>query len=283
MPVRPRRLSADRMKNPNLLPNRGHHKPARGTLDRKMRRFLYLLLMMADLAAMTVVARAQAPAQAEALSETSSKTLSENRSETAGSTTAAPGNLLMYTRPTEKTKLRYYAFDAFGPYPIVGAAFTAGINQVYNTPPEWKQGAAGYGKRFGSDFGIAVVSTTTRYALAEVFREDTLYYRCECRGVFPRLRHAMISTFTARRGSDGHSVFSFPALVAPYAGAMTAVYAWYPGRYNAEDGLRMGNYSLLAYAGENLAMEFLYWGPHSLLSRMHLNNGRAAPSPGLVP
>ena len=111
---------------------------------------------------------------------------------------------LTYTPPTQKTKLRNYAFDAFGPYPIVGAALVAGINQGENTPPEWKQGAAGYGKRFASDFGIAAVTTTTRYALAEVFKEDCnpLYYRCECNGLLPRLRHAVISTFTARRAAQ---------------------------------------------------------------------------------
>jgi hypothetical protein len=190
---------------------------------------------------------------------------------------------LTYTRPTERTKLRNYLFDAFGPYPIAGAAFAAGIGQAYNTPPEWRQGAEGYGRRFGSNFGIAAVSTTTRYALAQALREDTLYYRCECEGVFPRLRHAVISTLTARRGEDGHRVFSFPALIAPYAGSMTAVYAWYPGRYNGKDALRMGNYTMLGYVGGNVALEFLYSGPHSLLSRMHLNNGHGAPSPGSNP
>jgi hypothetical protein len=190
---------------------------------------------------------------------------------------------LTYTRPTAKTKLHNYIFDAFGPYPIVGAGAAAGINQAYNTPPEWKQGAAGYGKRFGSDFGIAAVSTTTRYALAQAFKEDTLYYRCECKGVFPRLKHAVISTLTARRGEDGHSVFSFPSLVAPYAGTMTAVYAWYPGRYNGKDALRMGNYTMLGYVGANIGLEFLYRGPHSFLSRMHLNNGRGAVTPGKNP
>jgi len=113
---------------------------------------------------------------------------------------------LRYTRPTEKTKIHNYFFDAFGPYPIVGAAFVAGVNQAYNSPPEWKQGAEGYGKRFGSNLGIETVSTTTRYGLAEAFREDTLYYGCECRGAFRRLTHAMISTLTARRGEDGHRV-----------------------------------------------------------------------------
>jgi hypothetical protein len=184
---------------------------------------------------------------------------------------------LTYSRPTQKTKLRNYAFDAFGPYPIAGAAFAAGLGQAHNTPPEWKQGAEGFGKRIGSDFGIAAVSTTTRYGLAQAFKEDTLYYRCECKGLFPRLRHAVTSTLTARRGDDGHRVFSFPALIAPYAGAMTAVYAWYPGRYDGKDALRMGNYTMLGYVGGNIALEFLYSGPHSLLHRMHLNNGRGAP------
>jgi hypothetical protein len=173
-----------------------------------------------------------------------------------------------------------YVFDAFGPYPFAGAAVAAGIGQYSNAPPEWHQGVEGYARRFGSDFGIAAIGTTTRYGLAEAFKEDTLYYRCECRGIFPRLRHAVFSTLTARRGEDGHRVFSFPALVAPYAGSMTAVYGWYPNRFGAMDGFRIGNYSLLAYMGGNVALEFFYSGPHSLLSRMHLNNAHGAPGPG---
>jgi hypothetical protein len=199
----------------------------------------------------------------------------------ASTTPAQPD--LTYFRPTQKTKLRNYAFDAFGPYPITGAALAAGIGQTYNSPPEWNQGAEGYGRRIGSAFGIAAVSTTTRYGLAQAFREDTLYYRCECKGIFPRFRHAVISTLTARHGEDGHSVFSFPALIAPYAGAMTAVYAWYPDRYNGKDALRMGNYAMLGYVGGNVALEFLYSGPHSLLTRMHLNNTHGAPSSGSRP
>jgi len=50
-------------------------------------------------------------------------------------TTTHPLPDLTYTRPTQKTKLHNYVFDAFGPYPLA-----AGINQAENTPPEWKQG-----------------------------------------------------------------------------------------------------------------------------------------------
>ena len=184
---------------------------------------------------------------------------------------------LAYVRPTTEMKLHGYLFDAFGPYPIAGTTLAGGINQADTTPPEWKQGVAGYSKRFGSDFGINAITITTRYALAQALHEDALYYRCECTGVFPRFRHAVISTFTGRRGEDGHRVVSFSAFVAPYVGTMTAVYGWYPSRYNAKDGFRMGNYSLLGYVAENVALEFFYSGPHSLLHRMHLNNGHGAP------
>lgn len=196
-------------------------------------------------------------------------------------TSASPGRLnLPYLQPTEKAKFRNFVFDVVGPYPVFAAGFAAGIGQLNNTPPEWRQGAEGYGRRFGSDFGIATVSTTTRYVLSEVLKEDTLYYRCECRGVIPRLRYAVLATLTARRGNDGNRVFSVPALVAPYAGSMTAVYGWYPDRYGAKDAFRMGNYSLLGYVGGNIAMEFLFSGPHSPLSRMHLGKIHSAPDPG---
>jgi hypothetical protein len=76
--------------------------------------------------------------------------------------------------------------------------------------------------------------------------------------------HAVISTVTSRRGDDGHRGWSFPAIVAPYAGTMSAVYGWYPSRYGVKDGLRMGNDALLALVGGNIAREFIHGGPHTL-------------------
>ena len=240
----------------------------------KIRGPILLLLAITGLTVLKPLAMAQSPAGSGDSSSAAVLPLADTKHQQPA---------LTYTRPTGKIKLHNYFFDTFGPYPIVGAALAAGINQADGVPPEWKQGAEGYGRRFGSSFAIAAVSTTTRYALARAFHEDTMYYRCECKGVFPRLNHAVISTFTSRRGDDGHRVFSFPALVAPYAGTMTAVYGWYPSRYGAKDAFRMGNYSLLGYVGGNIALEFLYGGPHSLLSRMHLNHRHEAPNPGSNP
>ena len=195
--------------------------------------------------------------------------------ETGNATVVRPD--LTYVRPSPRTTLTNYVFDAFGPYPFMSTVFIAGLDQGTDTPPEWGQGFAGYAERYGSDFGISLVGTSTRYGLAAVFKEDTSYYRCDCKGITPRLRYAMMSTLMARRGSDGHHVFSVPALVAPYAGASAAVYGWYPNRYNGKDAFRMGNYSLLDSVFSNIVLEFIYSGPHALISRMHLNSARGAP------
>jgi hypothetical protein len=211
--------------------------------------------------------------RAQAVADTVSSSSSSSAESSSAGTTRAPRDLT-YRRPREKIKLRNYLFDTFGPYAIVGSGILGAINMADRTPPEWGQGAEAYGERVGSDFGIAMVTTTTRYALAKVFREDTLYYRCECKGVFRRFGHAVISTVTARYGDDGRRRLSFPALVAPYGGTMTAAYGWYPGRYGVKDGMRMGNYTLLAFVGGNIAREFIYGGPHTLFSRV---NRSAAP------
>jgi len=238
-------------------------KPA-GT---KVHRAMLMVLVTAALAAMPVLARSQflhSPGDSSAIS----------------GITASGTRDLTYVPLTERTKVSNYAFDAFGPYPIAGAAFAAGMNQWGNAPPERGQGAEGFGTRFGFDFGIAAIGKTTRYALAEAFREDTLYYRCECSGQFPRLRHAVISTLTKRRGENGHRFFSISALAAPYASSMIAVHLWYPDRFGVKDAFRMGNYSLLRYLGGNIALEFFYSGPHALISRMHLNHAHGSPVQG---
>lgn len=177
-----------------------------------------------------------------------------------------------YERPSERTKLHNYLFDAFGPYPFIGSAGAAGIAQARGVPPEWGEGWDAYGVRVASYYGISLISTSTRYTLAEAFREDTLYYRCECSGFMPRLGHALISTVTARRGDDGHRTFSFPALAAPYAGSMIGVTAWFPRRFEPMDGFRIGNYNLLYQGITNIALEFVYGGPHTLLSHTPLGS-----------
>jgi len=175
-----------------------------------------------------------------------------------------------YHKPTHGEKFKSYAFDSFGPYAFFASAVGGAIQQADNSAPEWGGGADAYGVRVANTFGINLVTQTTRYSLSELFREDTIYYRCECDGFVPRLKHALISTVTARKGEDGHRVFSIPNLVAPYAGGEAAANLWYPSRYGPKDGFRYGNYNLLVQAGLNVAYEFIYGGPHTMLGQHHV-------------
>lgn len=192
-------------------------------------------------------------------------------------THAMPGQT--YHKPTAGEKFKTFAFDSFGPYAIFGSLVGGAIQQADNAPPEWGDGVfphrssggfGAYGDRFASTFGINLVTQGTRYTLSTILREDPIYYRCECSGFTPRLKHALISTLTARKGEDGHTVFSIPNLVAPYAGGEAAANLWYPGRFGPKDGFRMGNYNLLVQAGLNVALEFIYGGPHTFLSQHHV-------------
>jgi hypothetical protein len=51
---------------------------------------------------------------------------------------------------------------------------------------------------------------------------------------------------------------------------MTAVLGWYPSRYEPMDGFRMGNFLLLDSAGINVAKDFIWGGPHTLMARTSL-------------
>ena len=93
-------------------------------VNEKVHRVMLLLLAAAALACLSLSANPQSARNSAGPSAVLSNSPSKNP-------------VLTYVRPTQMTMARNYAFDAFGPYPIVGAAFTAGINQLGNSPPEW--------------------------------------------------------------------------------------------------------------------------------------------------
>jgi hypothetical protein len=169
---------------------------------------------------------------------------------------ATPKPATPFQMPSARERFHRYLLDAYGPAALLGAAITAGTDQPANAPPEWKQGAAGFERRFGSRFGQFAVAETARFGLATMLHEDTTYRPCECRAVLPRLGHALLASFTAR-SADGHRVFSVPDLAAPYAGGLVATGAWYPARYGPKDGIRLGTWAIGIHTGVNIVREFL--------------------------
>jgi hypothetical protein len=161
-----------------------------------------------------------------------------------------------YVRPNFRMRLRTYADNTFGPIKLSRVVFGAAISQADGVPPEWGQGWNAYGDRVASHLGVAVVDGGANLMLSEALRENTTYYPCPCKGIWPRLKHALASSVTAHKGADGYRVFSVPAVASPYAGAFISL-LWYPPRYGPKDAFRTGNYDLVDSIGAKVALEFL--------------------------
>jgi hypothetical protein len=161
-----------------------------------------------------------------------------------------------YIFPDHRQQFHNFLYSTFGPPGLISTAIGAGLDQNKPAPPEWDSGAEGYGERYGWRFGMNLTTKGTEYTLGALTHEDVAYHRCACSGFFPRTGHAFISVMTAKTPS-GHTVFSVPSLVAPYAGSFTAVNAWYPSRYEPADAFRIANMSFVFKAGGNLIGEFI--------------------------
>ena len=180
----------------------------------------------------------------------------------------------VYHRPTEGQKFRSYTWNALGPVAFAGSSVAAAIDQAFNFPHAWGQGADAYGARVASNLGISLVTASAQYSLAEAFHEDTAYYRCQCSGFFPRFKHAAISTVFARRGEDGHTSFSIALTASPFIGPRVAANSWIPSNHGPTLGFHMGAHNLLGQFGQDEALEFFYGGPHTLLGRIQRHFSR---------
>jgi hypothetical protein len=178
--------------------------------------------------------------------------------------------------PSFRQRERRFLLDLVGPTAFIAPAFQAGIDTVrplkvgypsdgfmasgnhpaHGDVPEWGEGSQGYAKRYADRFGQGLVGTTSRYALGEILREDVTYHRCQCTGLLPRTVHAFLGAYTAHT-RNGRAVPSLPAVASPFIASEVAVAAWYPGRYNASDALRISVLNYVAAPFKNLFAEFI--------------------------
>lgn len=160
-----------------------------------------------------------------------------------------------YQFPNAPERFKNYVKSTFSLGTVLISAIAGGVAQGRNAPPEWGQGAQGYGERFASALGERFISGTATYGLGEALHEDTSYHKCECKGGWNRLAHAFKESFTARTES-GREVPSLPALVGPYVGGVAGVYAWYPNRFGWKDGIRDGTSLLISKPLLGILREF---------------------------
>ena len=153
-------------------------------------------------------------------------------------------------------RFEIYRKSILRPYSLVGPAFGAGIGQWEDEPPEWGQGAKGYGRRVASGMARQLTSETIRFSFAALDGEDPRYHRSQETGVWKRAQHAILETFTSETASGGR-IPAYSRFAGTYGAAFISN-AWYPdSRATPGWALRRGSSALASSVGFHLFEEFL--------------------------
>jgi hypothetical protein len=145
---------------------------------------------------------------------------------------------------------RIIAFSSFAK-----SAFGAGISQWKDSPEEWGQGMAGYGRRYGHKLANRAVENGIGFLVAGPLGQDPRYFHSEKTGIFRRTAYALESTILTRNDQGGKelSVWRF----AGNYGAQFVSNTWRPERYHdVSDTLVRGTMSIGFDAATNVLKEF---------------------------
>jgi hypothetical protein len=157
---------------------------------------------------------------------------------------------------TTELKFRLALKVSIDPVTIAGVALIAGAKQAANSP-DYGQGAAGYGKRFGATAADGLTDIMIGGAiLPSLLRQDPRYFYKGTGTARSRLRHAMLSPFVAR-GDNGKWQPNYSSLGGDLSSAAIAN-TYYP-RSNRGPGLVFSNFAIgtAERIGADVAQEFL--------------------------
>lgn len=160
-----------------------------------------------------------------------------------------------YEPLTASERWRRFFIGALGPEAILRAGAGAGISQLNNTPKEWRQGSEAFGERFGSDLAEHVIRKTMESGAAAVLHEDNRYFRSTDTGFGQRLKHAVLSTFTARNDA-GQEHFAY-SRIGSAVGASFISRIWQPPSENKSgDAATNFGFTMGVDIGWNVFREF---------------------------
>src|SRR5262249_26624349 len=125
-----------------------------------------------------------------------------------------------------------------------------------NSPPEWGQGAAGYGRRLANNLAYNVARNTITYGLSSATHEDTRYFASGKVANRSRIAHALQSPVMARH-EDGRDSFSF-SNTAGIVGAKLMALTWAPPSWRTPGSVATGMaWSYGGTAALNLVREYV--------------------------
>ena len=160
---------------------------------------------------------------------------------------------------------------------IAGVAFLAGLQQAGDQYSEFGQGAQGYAKRFGADYGDAFVSTFLSGAVfPSLFKQDPRYFYRGTGSTKKRILYALSNSVWCK-GDNGRWQVNYSNMAGVVSGAALAS-TYYPSKNQGMDILsnslvRMGESSLAGVVQE-FVLRKLTKGGHRKESSVYVGADR---------
>ena len=156
----------------------------------------------------------------------------------------------------QKERTHIYLKTMVNPLGFIKAGFSAGIDQWKDKPPEWEQGASGYGKRFANIVGQYSIQRTVTFGLSSAFHEDNRYFNSGKKGLWSRTEYAIVSGVLARN-DDGIRHVSISQLGGVAAGAFLSRSWQPPSQHSAGDAAVSFGITMASNMGFSVVKEFL--------------------------
>lgn len=129
---------------------------------------------------------------------------------------------------TTKQKFAVVTRSSFDYIQIPWYGFLAGVSQAENSEPGYGQGAAGYGKRFGSAAADgAIENYFTSAIFPSVFKQDPRFYQLGKGGFWHRTFYAM-SRIVITRSDSGSNQFNVSEVFGSAVAAGISTYSYHP-------------------------------------------------------
>src|SRR6478672_7647559 len=157
---------------------------------------------------------------------------------------------------TQRERAHLYLKTMVNPFGYIKAGFSAGLDQWKDKPPEWEQGASGYGKRFANIVGQYSVQRTVTFGLASALHEDNRYFNSGKRGLWPRTGYALASGVLSRH-DNGRLHLSISQLDGVAGGAFLPRFWLPPSQHSAGDAAVSFDITMASNMGFGVLKEFL--------------------------
>ena len=116
---------------------------------------------------------------------------------------------------SSKQKFELFADESIAPSRLLSSAAGAGIGQAQNSLPDYGQGWAGYGKRFGSSMATAASTNFFgTYVISSALHRDPRYFVAARGGLGYRIGYAL-SRIVVARTDEGKNAANWAGMLGP--------------------------------------------------------------------